>query len=129
TPEMAAAVSNAGALGAIGVGATNADGARVMIAAVRAKTKRAFNVNVFCHRPPKRDAAREAAWIERLRPELEAFESTPPQGLTEIYRTFLEDDDMLALLVAERPKVVSFHFGVPDAERIRALHDAGCILL
>jgi len=35
TPEMAAAVSNAGGLGSIGVGATNADGARKMIAQVR----------------------------------------------------------------------------------------------
>lgn len=129
TPRMAAAVSNAGALGAIGVGATNAEGARQMIAAVREGTGRSFHVNVFCHRPPIRDVAREAAWIERLRPEFEAFDSAPPRVLSEIYRTFLEDDDMLAMLLAERPPVVSFHFGLPSADRVRALRDAGIVLL
>ena len=54
TPEMAAAVSNAGGLGSIGVGAVDAEGARRMIAAVRARTDRPFNVNVFCHRPDRK---------------------------------------------------------------------------
>ena len=47
----------------------------------------------------------------------------------EAYRSFLEDDDMLAMLLAERPTVVSFHFGVPSRERIEALHAAGIVLL
>ena len=55
TPAMAAAVSNAGGLGAIGVGATDAETARQMIRAVRAASDRPFNVNVFCHRPAVRD--------------------------------------------------------------------------
>jgi nitronate monooxygenase len=42
-PAMAAAVSNAGALGSIGVGATDAAGARRMIAAVREKSLRPFS--------------------------------------------------------------------------------------
>jgi len=36
---------------------------------------------------------------------------------------------MLAALLEEKPKVVSFHFGVPAPERVRALRDAGIILL
>ncbi len=35
TPEMAAAVSNAGALGSVGIGAVDANGAREMICATR----------------------------------------------------------------------------------------------
>jgi hypothetical protein len=34
-----------------------------MIAAVRARTERPFQVNVFCHTRPVADAAREAAWV------------------------------------------------------------------
>jgi nitronate monooxygenase len=49
TPAMAAAVSDARALGSISVGAVNAEGARRMIAAVRERTARPFNVNLFCH--------------------------------------------------------------------------------
>lgn len=36
---------------------------------------------------------------------------------------------MLAALLAEKPRVVSFHFGVPAAERIKALRDAKIVLL
>ena len=45
TAAMAAAVSNAGALGSIGVGATDAQGARRMIAAFRERSQRSLNVN------------------------------------------------------------------------------------
>jgi len=129
TPALAAAVSNAGGLGSLGVGATNADGARQMIAEFRALSTRSLNVNVFCHQPAKLDASIESAWIERLRPEFARFGASPPTHLTEIYRSFVEDDDMLAALIQEKPGVVSFHFGVPAPEPLRALRDAGIILL
>jgi len=129
SPALAAAVANAGALGSVGVGASNAAGAGKMIAEIRERSNRSFNVNVFCHRPAKADAAVEAAWVEKLRPQFEAFGAAPPKALTEIYKSFVADDDMLATLVAERPKVVSFHFGLPSADRIRALKEAGIVLL
>src|SRR5271165_3976231 len=78
TPEMAAAVSNAGALGSIGVGATNAAGARQMLAAFRKRSRRSLNVNVFCHAPPRADHARESRWLELLRPEFARLGATPP---------------------------------------------------
>src|SRR6185436_5980033 len=84
TPEMAAAVSNAGALGSIGVGATTADRAREMIAAFRERSKRSLHVNVFCHVPASADAPRERRWIERLRPAFARFGAVPPTVLTEI---------------------------------------------
>lgn len=128
TPAMAAAVSNAGALGALAVGATDASGARKAIASVRELTKRSFVVNVFCHQSPARDQAREAAWIEALRPAFGAYGAEPPKALSEIYRSFMDDDAMLALFLAAKPPVVSFHFGLPTAERIRALREAGIVL-
>jgi nitronate monooxygenase len=128
TPEMAAAASNAGALGSIGVGATNAQGAHRMIAAFRERSRRSLNVNVFCHAPARPDPAREARWLEVLGPEFARLGAMPPPSLTEIYRSFIEDDELLAVLLAERPKVVSFHFGVPSRERIAALRGAGIVL-
>ena len=53
----------------------------------------------------------------------------PPRALKEIYASFVEDGAMLAMLVQERPKVVSFHFGLPSAEKIAALRNAGIVLL
>ncbi|HZZ82354.1 MAG TPA: nitronate monooxygenase [Gemmataceae bacterium] len=129
TAAMAAAVSDAGALGSIGVGATDAEGTRQMIAEVRGRTGRPFQVNVFCHRPAVADAGREARWLARLEPEYARFGAKPPARLTEIYQSFLTDDAKLAVLLAERPAVVSFHFGLPARERIDALHAAGITLL
>jgi nitronate monooxygenase len=129
SPALAAAVSNAGALGSIGVGATGADGARKMIAEVRERSQGPLHVNVFCHRPAQSNTAVETAWLDHLRPDFERFGLQPPGSLREIYRTFLDDDAMLGALVADRPRVVSFHFGLPAAERISALREAGIALL
>ena len=129
TPAMAAAVGEAGGLGSIAVGATDAGSAESMIADVRARWGGPLNVNLFCHKPASPNPAVEAAWIERLRPEFELFEASPPAELREIYRSFVEDDAMLAMLLNQRPSVVSFHFGLPRAAAIQALRDAGIILL
>lgn len=129
TPEMASAVSNAGGLGSIGVGATDAAGARAMIEATRARTDRAFNVNLFVHAHPQADAKREQEWLEALGPLFREFGSSPPNELTTIYTSFADDDEMLAMLLEQAPPVVSFHFGLPSADRIAALKRVGCTLL
>jgi len=129
TPELAAAVCAAGALGSIAVGAVDAAGAQKMISDLRARTDRAFNVNLFTHAPAKADSAREAAWLAALAPEFERYGATPPTALREIYRSFVEDDAMLTVLLELAPAVVSFHFGLPDADRIAALKSNGCVLL
>jgi nitronate monooxygenase len=128
TPAMAAAVSNAGGLGSLGLGAAGPDAARKMIAAVRERSQHPLQVNVFCHKPAKSDTAVESAWLQKLRPRFEQYGAQPPTALKEIYRSFLEDDALLAGLIADEPRVVSFHFGLPAAERIGALRDAGIVL-
>jgi nitronate monooxygenase len=128
TPALAAAVSEAGGLGSIAVGTVSPQQARTAIAAVRAKTSRPFNVNVFTHAPAQADPAREAAWLAWLRPHVARFGAEPPSSLSEIYRSFLADDPMFELLLEERPAVVSFHFGLPPQEKIDALKAAGIVL-
>ncbi|HUE64400.1 MAG TPA: nitronate monooxygenase [Rhizomicrobium sp.] len=128
TPAMAAAVSNAGALGALGLAAEKADGAGRMIAATRELTNRPFNVNVFCHRPATPNTAVEAAWIARFGSEFAALGAEPPTSLHEIYETFRGNAAMTAMLLETRPAIVSFHFGLPDEDQVRALKEAGIIL-
>lgn len=129
TPKLAAIVSNAGGLGSIGVGAVDAEATRRMIATVRSQTDRPFNVNVFCHRPARSNAARESAWLSRLAPEFTRYHAAPPKHLFEIYQTFLTDDAKLSILLDERQAIVSFHFGLPTRAQIDALRSAGIILL
>lgn len=129
TPQMAAAVSNAGGLGSIGLGASTVAQARTMIEQTRALTDRPFNVNMFCHAAAQARPEREAAWLAYLRPYFAEFGAQPPTALTEIYRSFRDDETMATLLVELAPPVVSFHFGLPSAEVIRALRQAGALLL
>jgi nitronate monooxygenase len=129
TPALAAAVSNAGALGNLGIAAMNTEAARQAIVQTRALTSRPFGVNVFCHPPAVANARVEADWLAYLAPVFAEFGAQPPAALREIYTSFRADDDMLQMLLAERPAVVSFHFGLPQEDRIRALRDAGIFLI
>jgi nitronate monooxygenase len=129
SPAMAAAVSNHGGLGSLGVGAMTAAQARDAIHQFRALSHGPLNVNVFTHRPAQANPQKEAAWLQRLKPEFERTGTTPPPALREIYTSFLDDPDMLAMLLEEKPRVVSFHFGLPHPEQIQALHKAGIVLL
>jgi nitronate monooxygenase len=129
TPALAAAVSDAGALGSIAVGATDAAGARIMVEEVRVRTDRPFNVNLFVHGAAVADAGREAAWLEFLAPFFAEFGAAPPAALRTIYKSFADDADMLAMLSETRPPVVSFHFGLPSADAIAALRSCGILLM
>ncbi|MGO1503127.1 MAG: NAD(P)H-dependent flavin oxidoreductase [Marinobacter sp.] len=125
TPELAAAVTNAGGLGSLGIGASTAAQARDMIEQTQALTTGPFNVNVFCHQPARRDTAAEAAWVQYLTPLFAEAGSEPPSSLNEIYTSFIEDEKTLEILLELKPAVVSFHFGIPSTQCISALQEAG----
>ncbi|MBN3785398.1 nitronate monooxygenase [Burkholderia sp. Ac-20353] len=129
TPALAAAVSSAGGLGSIAVGAMSVDKARSSIREVRQRTDKPFNVNVFAHHTAQPDANREAEWLRYLSPHFEQFDAAPPAALQAIYPSFADADAMLELLLAERPPVVSFHFGLPSSDAIDALRAAGITLI
>lgn len=129
TPAMAAAVSNAGALGSLGIGSSNVQQAKNAILQTRELTDKPVNVNVFCHRPAQPNPAKEAQWIAHLAPYFRRFGGQPPQSLQSPYPSFLENPQMLDMLLAFHPGVVSFHFGLPPQETIDRLHQAGAVLL
>jgi nitronate monooxygenase len=129
TPALAAAVSNAGGLGSLGVGAMNAEGARKVIKETRALTGKPFNINVFCHSPAAADEAVNRQWLNWLAPLFENYGAKPPASLSEIYTSFVADPAMLEVFLEEKPAIVSFHFGLPPSEVIADLRKAGIRLL
>ena len=56
--------------------------------------------------------------------EFAKFGAEPPATLTEIYKSFVVDDAMFELVLRERPAVVSYHFGLPSADKIAAIKKA-----
>jgi nitronate monooxygenase len=119
---LAIAVSNAGALGALPCAMYTPEMIRAELEAIRAATTRPVNVNFFCHMPPVVDAAREAAWRQRLASYYAEFGIDPatiPAGPgREPFSREAAD-----VLEAFKPPIVSFHFGLPAPDllaRVRA---------
>lgn len=129
TPRLAAAVTNAGALGSLGVGASTVSDARQAIIDTRALTAGPINVNVFCHAPARRDPALEHQWVAQLAPLFAEFGAQPPTALQEIYPSFIGNDAAFEMLLEQRPAAVSFHFGLPSREHISAFKQAGICTL
>jgi len=117
TPELAAAVSEAGGIGFVAAGYLSADALRDQIRAVRARTSFPFGVNVFVPGGQEVDAAAIGRYLERLRPEAERY------GV-ELGEPRFDDDDWqgkLSTLHEEPVPVVSFTFGCPPPETIASL--------
>ncbi len=129
TPQLAAAVSNAGGLGALGLGASTVDQARTQILATQKLTEHPFQVNFFCHQPQALDESSAQQWIDYLRPHFLKFNAEPPKQLHCIYPSFLDHDGFLQLVLETHPQAVSFHFGIPHAHQIQALKQAGIITM
>lgn len=129
TPALAAAVSRAGALGAIAVGAMTADAADAAIGEALRACSGPLNVNLFAHAPARRNPEREAEWLRRLEPWFAEFDAAPPRTLGEIYPTMDAAPDLLAAVLDHRPAVVSLHFGLPEARTLQRLRAAGATLV
>lgn len=129
TPELAAAVSNAGGLGALGLGANTAQAAKQAIEKTKQLTNKPFQVNFFCHQPEEYDAEQAQLWIDYLTPQFEEFGIASPTQLNKIYQSFVENDELLNVVLETKPKAVSFHFGLPTAAQLAALKDAGIITM
>lgn len=129
TPELAAAVANAGGLGALGLGALCAADAQAAIVATRALTERPFQINFFCHTPETPDAERIRIWQNHIAPHFAHLGALPPQGLHAVYASFLEEPALLELALRQRPAAVSFHFGLPAPEQLAALKAASILTM
>lgn len=129
TPGLAAAVCNAGGLGSLGLGACNAAQSRSMIEQTQGLTNKPFNVNVFCHASGKRDIGRDKAWLKYLKPYFAELDITTPEALNEIYKSFLEDEDLFKTILSLSPAYISFHFGLPSGEQLEAIRQAGITTL
>jgi nitronate monooxygenase len=125
---LAAAVSSAGGLGSLPCAMLTPDGMRAELTALTAATDRPFNVNFFCHTPPRPDPDGEARWRDRLAPYYEEFGIDPvtiPPGpgrapfSTEAAEVLAEFD----------PAVVSFHFGLPSADLLERVKARGARVL
>jgi nitronate monooxygenase len=121
---LAIAVSNAGALGSLPCAMLSPEVMASELEALTAGTRHPYHVNFFCHAPPRPDAAREAAWRGALGAyfaENGIDPATIPAGAG---RTPFSAE-AAAILERFRPRVVSFHFGLPEASLVARVKSWG----
>lgn len=125
---LAIAVSNAGGLGSLPCAMLSPQVMRDELAAIRAGTGGAFNVNFFCHTQPADDALREATWRARLAPYYAEFGVDP--GTIPAAPLRLPFSQAAADVLREfRPPVVSFHFGLPADDLLAQVRAWGAKIL
>jgi nitronate monooxygenase len=78
TPELVAAVSNAGALGFIGAAYLTPEQILGTAAAVRSRTSRPFGINLFAPQPPGDSTKKTAPMLARLAPYFAELNLPPP---------------------------------------------------
>ena len=76
---LAIAVSNAGALGSLPCAMLTPELLREELQAITTQTRRPYNLNFFCHKPPTPDPGREARWRSALAPYFAEFGIDPSQ--------------------------------------------------
>src|SRR5258708_7555389 len=125
---LAVAVSSAGALGSLPCAMLSPEAVRSELEAMRAGTAKPYHVISCCQVPPAPDAGREARWRE---------------ALARFYREYGIDPDRIpagpgrnpfgaeaAEVLAEfRPRVVSFHFGLPSDDLVAGVKSWGAKIL
>jgi nitronate monooxygenase len=122
TPELVAAVSNAGALGSLGSAYSTPEQIAADIKKVRTLTGKPFNVNLFAggYAPESQvDAAPMLALLAEIH---EALRLSPPTLPAWPVNPF---EKQLQVVLEARPAVFSFTLGIPEPAAMARLKAAG----
>jgi nitronate monooxygenase len=122
TPELVAAVSNAGALGSLPCSLLSPQTIKQQVARIRSLTSRPFMLNFFVQGTPAPADADLVRAVDLLRPVWESlgWNSLPlPAQWCEDFTAQFET------LLSLRPPAVSFTFGILEAVQVERLHGAG----
>lgn len=126
TPELVAAVSNAGGLGSLGAAYLSPDQITETIRRIRSLTSRPFNVNLFAGGWSTEQNFNPGPMLEilgEIHQKLGIPAPQAPQPAPDPFPAQLE-----AVLDA-RPPIFSFTFGIPDRDSMTRLRSRGIAIL
>jgi nitronate monooxygenase len=127
TPALAAAVSNAGGLGGLGMWGFSAEDAERRIAGFRQQSSGSLNVNYPLWPEPRITPQASEAMRQRLQPHYDGkgMGAVPqPRGAASEVSS-----EHLAMLLRAKPEMVSFHFGLPRSGIVQAIRQAGIFVI
>ncbi|MCU7987693.1 MULTISPECIES: NAD(P)H-dependent flavin oxidoreductase [unclassified Shewanella] len=121
---LAIAVSQAGALGSLPCAMLSLEALDTALTHIRTQTTKPINVNFFCHHEPEPQAAKQAAWLNKLAPyfsELGVNSDSQTVGAQRAPYTSTQAE----VLAKFKPEVVSFHFGLPNEDLLLEIKSWG----
>lgn len=125
---LAIAVAQAGGLGSLPCAMLTPETLRAELERLQAATAQPINLNFFCHTPPVPDATALAGWKETLAPYYAEFGLDPAAGAGGAGRAPFSAA-LAELITPFRPRVVSFHFGLPSPELLAQVKSWGALVL
>jgi nitronate monooxygenase len=125
TPELVAAVSNAGGLGSLAVAYQNPGQIAAEIRRTRELTNRPFALNLFAGGMNPLDRPVEPM-LEILRPIHRKFQIDPPVVPAVAGHDF---EEQFKAVIAARPQFFSFTFGIPSREMMARLRSEGIVTM
>ena len=125
TAELVSAVSNAGALGSLGVGYLSPEQIDAEIKKVKKLTSKPFNVNLFVPEINQESKPSEKV-LEKLTEFSKELGINPPQTPGSPKYTF---EDQLAVVLDNNVPVFSFTFGVPEQRFMEQLKEKGVLII
>jgi nitronate monooxygenase len=128
SPAMAVAVSEAGGLGAIAGAMLTPETLRGELQIARQGTGRSINANFFVHKAPAIDASREQAWRRRLAPYYRELGLPADAGTDGPVRAPFSTG-LCDVVLDLKPKVVSFHFGLPEGDLVKRLKAENIVII
>lgn len=127
TPELVAAVSNAGGLGTLGAGYMSPEQTRVSIKKIKQLTNKPFGVNLFIPETPdisEEEIYKANEWLQPFREELNISER--PKVKKPTASLFKEQ---IEIIIEEQVPVCSFTFGIPPKETVQQLKERNSIVI
>lgn len=126
TPKLVAEVSNAGGLGSIGAPYFTPDKIAAEIAEVRALTSRAFSINVFAGGYATENTVDPAPMLKVIG-DIHGELGLPPPVLPPLGKNPVSAQ--IDAIVAARPPIFSFAFGIPSESDLKKVRDAGIFII
>ena len=123
--DLVIAAAQGGALGSLPCAMLSAEKAREQVNIIRQRVSAPINMNFFCHKAVAADPAREASWKQRLAPYYKEFGLDPAAPVNAANRAPF-DGAMCELVEELKPEIVSYHFGLPEAQLLGRVKAAGC---
>ena len=125
--ELAAAVSNAGGLGSLGLSYHKLEDILPDYEAIISKTNHSINLNFMTHKNPRKNDIQAKKYMNEVKKYFEEYKISEIPNLVNTTEPF--SSKHLEILLKMNPRVVSFHFGLPEPNYIKSIKNQNIFII